>query len=131
MVCRSYRIFFQPPFLSLARQSTNYSVSILFIPPGAELQIRSGQNRLGYFMLVKPALTGSSKRECLGLPGILSQASEQSLTSSALRGHGASNTECSCLMPSQSSRRACSSISASFRKVFVLSQLSYTTQQST
>lgn len=30
-------------------------------------------------MLVKPALTGSSKRECLGLPVIQSQASEESL----------------------------------------------------
>lgn len=47
-------------------------------------------------MLVKPALTGrSSKRGCLGFPGVLSQASEQALTyceSSALQSHGAPNT---------------------------------------
>lgn len=91
--------------------------------------------RSGYFMLVKPALTGrSSKRGYLGLQGILSQASEQSLTSycdiSALQSHWASNTGCSFLMPSQPGRKACSSTSASFGKVFVLSQFSDTAQQS-
>lgn len=122
------------PFSTLASQST---IQWMFCLSLQELSCRSD---LGYFMLIQPALTGrNSKRECLGLPGMLPQASEQSLSFycdiSALHTYlskpwSLTNRMFLADVLSWSSRRACSSTSASFGKVFVLFQFSDTTQQS-